>query len=180
MGNLISIVFSIVLLFSCSKGSREIRESNSTTGKVISILDGDTYDILLKGNKTIRIRMEGIDAPEKGMPFYRVSKNYLGKLCFGKTVHLDIRSKDSNGRTIAYSYLDDSSELSHEMIKLGLAWHFKKYSSDSSLSNFEIEARNSKLGLWANENPMPPWENRKFHREGFSTKDSFNIREGQE
>jgi micrococcal nuclease len=180
MGNLIFILFSVLLLFTCDKGAQEIRESESTTGKVISVLDGDTYDILIEGNKTIRIRMEGIDAPEKGMPFYRVSKNYLGKLCFGKTVRLDIRSKDSNGRRIAYSYLDDGTELSHEMIKAGLAWHFKKYSSDSSLSNLEIEAKKSKLGLWADKYPMSPWENRKLHKAGYSTKDSFNIKVGQE
>jgi micrococcal nuclease len=121
--------------------------------------------------------MEGIDAPEKGMPFYRVAKNFLGKLCFGKYVRLEVTGKDNHGRTLAFSYLDDGSELSHEMIKAGLAWHFKKYSTDSVLSNLEIEARNSKLGLWAENNPMPPWEDRRLHREGISTKDSFNIKE---
>jgi endonuclease YncB( thermonuclease family) len=53
-------------------------------GRVVSIVDGDTYDILIGGNKTLRIRMEGIDAPEKGMPFYQVAKNFLGQLCFSK------------------------------------------------------------------------------------------------
>lgn len=99
--------------------------SSSNIGKVIKILDGDTYDILLESNKTIRIRMEGIDAPEKGMPFYRVAKNYLGKLCFEKNVRLEILNTDMHGRTVAYSYLDNGTELSHEMVKAGLAWHFK-------------------------------------------------------
>lgn len=149
--------------------------SSSISGKVISIIDGDTYDILLEGKKTMRVRMEGIDAPEKGMPFYRVAKNYLGKLCFEKRVRLDIQSKDMHGRTIAYSYLDNGLELSHEMVKAGLAWHFKKYSNDSSLANLEIKARNLRLGLWTNPHPMSPWKNRKLHRAGISTKDSFNI-----
>ncbi len=124
--------------------------------------------------------MEGIDAPEKGMPYYRVAKKYLGELCYGKHVRLEPTGKDIHGRTLAFSYLDDGSELSHEMIKAGLAWHFKKYSSDSGLANLEIEARNSRVGLWADENPMPPWENRSLHRNGVSTKDSFDIKEGQQ
>ena len=148
---------------------------DSNTGKVISIIDGDTYDILVNGNKTIRIRMEGIDAPEKGMPFYRVAKDYLGQMCFKKDVRLEIKDKDQHGRTIAYSYLDDGRELSHEMVKAGLAWHFKKYSSEISLSNLEMEARNAKLKIWSDEHPMPPWENRRLHRNGISTKNMFSA-----
>ena len=170
------ILISVLFLSSCNAIWPEESNLNSTTGKVIAILDGDTYDILLHGNKTLRIRMEGIDAPERGMPFYRVAKNYLGKLCFEKNVRLETTGKDNRGRTLAFSYLDDGTELGHEMIKAGLAWHFKKYSADPVLSNLEIEARNSKLGLWADVHPMPPWDNRRLHHEGTSTKDSFNLK----
>ena len=123
------ISFTLILLFSCKPGNhRRVRNSNtvlsdsatSTTGKVIAILDGDTYDILLNGNTPTRIRMEGIDAPEKGMPYYKVAKNYLGQLCFGKEVRLQITGKDHHDRTLAFSYLADGTELSHEMIKAGL------------------------------------------------------------
>ena len=139
------------------------------SGKVIKIVDGDTYDLFLKNNTTIRIRMAGIDAPERGMPFYKVAKDYLGKLCFGKQINLELMEKDRYGRYIAYSFLENKTELSHEMIKAGMAWHFKKYSSDAVLSELEIVARKSKLGLWADENPMPPWENRRLHKKGIST-----------
>ena len=173
------ILFLLLFFISCNNISDDKIESGSNQGKVISILDGDTYDILVEGNKTIRVRMEGIDAPEKGMPFYRVSKSYLGEMCFNKNVRLEVTGKDLHGRTLAFSYLDDGRELSHEMIKAGLAWHFKKYSTDTVLSNLEIMARNSKLGLWVDKNPMPPWENRRLHRDGISTKDSFNIKENE-
>jgi micrococcal nuclease len=63
------ILIPVLFLFSCNANRPEESNLNSTTGKVIGILDGDTYDILLYGNKTLRIRMEGIDAPERGMPF---------------------------------------------------------------------------------------------------------------
>lgn len=163
--------YFLVIILSCTSCNQD--EGNS--GKVIAVLDGDTYDVLMKENKTVRVRMEGIDAPEKGMPFYRVSKNYLAELCFGKNISLVENGMDKHGRTLAFSYLDDGRELSHEMIKAGLAWHFKQYSSDSILAGLEVAARNSRAGLWADNNPMAPWENRRLHRAGISTKDSFEI-----
>lgn len=145
-------------------------------GKVIGIVDGDTYDILLEGNIKERIRMEGIDAPERGMPFYQKAKKYLSSLCFGKIISLEVHSTDKDGRKIAFSYLDDGRELSHEMIKAGYAWHFKKYNQDADLARLESEARVQRVGLWVDKNPMPPWVNRSLHRKGISTKGMFDMR----
>jgi len=160
---------------------KEIEDANNSKisigdnvyGTVYSTVDGDTYDLLIEGIKTIRIRMEGIDAPESGMPFYMVSKNYLGKLCFNKNVKVHVTKLDGT-RYIGFTYLDNGTELSHEMIKAGLAWHFTKYNTDEDLSNLEIEARVAKIGLWKDNNPMPPWENRRLHRQGISTKDLYD------
>lgn len=164
-----------------SKSKKAISESEKlSSGKVVGIVDGDTYDILLTGNEAVRIRMAGIDAPEKGMPYYRKAKSYLSDLCFGKNVRLEIRAIDDRDRKVAFSYLDDGTELSHEMIKAGLAWHYKKYNDDSDLSELEIKARELRIGLWVDESPMPPWDNRELHRNGVSTKDSFDIKEGQQ
>ena len=171
----IALICSFVTFYSCGNRNNTLSKGDYVSGKVVSIIDGDTYDLLLKGNRKIRIRMEGIDAPEKGMPFYKVSKKYLAQLCFNKKVSLDITGIDGHDRFLGFTYLEDGSELSHEMIKAGLAWHFKKYNSDTILSNLEIEAKNLKKGLWVNENPMAPWTNRSLHRQGISTKDSFNI-----
>lgn len=129
----VSLFLFLILFISCNSNGLEESKQLFCTGKIISILDGDTYDLLIKDNKTLRVRIEGIDAPEKGMSFYRVSKNYLSKLCFEKNVRLEIMGKDIHERTLAFSYLDDGTELSHEMVKQGLAWHFKKYSSDTVL-----------------------------------------------
>lgn len=174
---------SVIVNLSCTRpdGSRitNTKEGNNTEGKIIGILDGDTYDILMLGNETVRVRMEGIDAPEKGMPFYKASKKYLANLCFGKQVRLKISGKDNHDRTLAFSYLQDGTELSHEMLKAGLAWHFKKYNSDADLAQLENEARNLKIGIWSIDNPMTPWDNRSLHRKGVSTKDSFHIKEEQ-
>jgi len=173
----ILLLFSFIVFASCNNNNNHKSESNSETGQVVGIIDGDTYDILLDGHKTVRIRMEGIDAPEKGMPFYKKAKKYLSDLCFGKTVRLEIRDTDKHGRKVAFGYLEDGTELSHEMIKAGFAWHFKKYNSDEDLAELEIEAQNAKIGIWSIENPMSPWDNRALHRNGISTKDSFMLPE---
>ena len=173
----IALLCSLITLFSCANRNNSINKGDFVSGKVVSIIDGDTYDLLIKGDKIIRVRMEGIDAPERGMPFYRVSKNYLAQLCFGKNVSLEFTGKDRYDRYLVFTYLDDGSELSREMIKAGLAWHYKRYNSDTTLSQLETEARKLKKGLWINENPMAPWTNRSLHRQGIPTKDSFNIKQ---
>jgi len=181
MKKIIWYSFLFVLIISgLSCGSKQGNDSKSLSGKVVGVIDGDTYDLLMDGNETIRIRMEGIDAPEKGMPFYKKAKKHLSDLCFGKIVRLDVKEKDRYGRKVAFSYLDDGTELSHEMIKVGLAWHYKKYNNDPDLASLEMQARDSRRGIWVDESPMPPWENRKYHRNGISTKDSFDINLGQD
>ncbi len=174
----------VLLLFipinscTCNNGNdTSLKKGSIVSGKVIAIIDGDTYDILLQDNKTVRVRMEGIDAPERGMPYYQKSKKYLSDLCYGKHIKIKITGVDDYKRILAYSYLEDGRELSQEMIKAGLAWHYKKYNSDKTLSYLEKKARNQKKGLWSEKNPMPPWTNRRLHRQGISTKDSFNILE---
>jgi endonuclease YncB( thermonuclease family) len=145
------------------------------TGRVVKILDGDTYDLLLENNTTIRIRMDGIDAPEKGMPFSKASKRHLGELCQGQTIKVSKSQEDQYGRIVGFSYLEDGRELGHEMLKAGLAWHYKQYNSDPELATLENEARQAQIGLWKDKNPMAPWENRKLHRQGISTKGTYQT-----
>ena len=155
-------------------------DNSFISGQVVKVHDGDTYDLLLEDNTTIRVRMDGIDAPEKGMPYYKKAKQHLGNLCQGHTIKICTDNIDQYGRTISFSYLEDERELSREMLKAGFAWHYKQYNSDLELAALEDEARLNKRGLWKDKNPMPPWENRKLHRQGISTKDKFKIDENNE
>lgn len=179
--NSLILFVSVLSIFACANNKRaasdDLPKNGQTSGKVIAILDGDTYDLLLESKNTIRIRMDGIDAPEKGMPFYKVAKNYLGELCFNKNIRILKTDDDIHGRIVAKSYLDDGRELGQEMIKAGLAWHFKKYSSDKNLAELENQARINKVGLWIDPNPIAPWGIRKLHRKGISTKDKFTNSE---
>ncbi len=134
--------------------------STRIDGRVVKIVDGDTYDLLTADNKVLRIRMNGIDAPEKGQAYSQKSKEYLGQLCYKQTIRVLWYSKDRNGRYIADGYLPDGRSLSLEMVRAGYAWHFKKYSSDMVLSDAEKKARQQKAGLWADANPEAPWVKR--------------------
>lgn len=83
-------------------------------------------------------------------------------MCFGKNIKLIHENKyDRYKRLIAEVILEDGTNLNKELIKQGLAWHFKKYSEDSEYAELEIEAKNNKIGLWSEENPISPWEWRK-------------------
>jgi endonuclease YncB( thermonuclease family) len=147
------------------------------SGKVVKVIDGDTFDILIAGNSTIRVRMDAIDAPERGMPFSKKARQYLGDLCLGQMVKVSRAKDDGRGRIISFSYLEDGRELSREMLKAGFAWHFKEYNSDPGLAALEEEARRESRGLWRDKNPMTPWENRRLHRKGISTKGMFETTE---
>jgi endonuclease YncB( thermonuclease family) len=158
-----TILFFTLALIGCYANTYS---ANGTEihGKVIKIVDGDTYDILLYGNITKRIRMEGIDAPERGMPFYKVSKDYLAGLCFGQNVRIAQTGLDRYGRMLAKTFLSNGNELGMQMIIAGYAWHFKKYSADVGLANAEIVARKNRVGLWADEDPEAPWVHRALHK----------------
>lgn len=146
----------------------EITIGNRIVGTVIKVHDGDTYDLLITDNQTIRIRMEGIDAPEGGMPYYKIAKNYLINMVSNKMIEIHITDIDKHNRYIAYSYLENGLELGSEMIKEGLAWHYKEFNNEEKLSNLEIRARNLNKGLWKNyPYVVPPWTVRKLKWRGY-------------
>ena len=136
-------------------------------GKVVRVLDGDTFELLLSTRETVVVRLEGIDAPEKGMPFATAAKNYLAQLCFQKQVRLEVSKRDRWKRPIAQAYVEgSSSEIGEQMIRAGMAWHFTTYSNSASLDRAEREARSAKRGLWVDPNPTAPWLWRKAKRAG--------------
>jgi micrococcal nuclease len=142
------------------------------THKVIGIIDGDTYDVLIE-NRSVRIRMDAIDAPERGMPYNKKAKKYLSDMIFGKFVRVVEHKKDRNGRSVSQTFLTNGTNVSAAMIKAGFAWHYTQFSDDKKLANLELEARNARRGLWADPHPYEPWEIRKLHRNGVSTKVLF-------
>lgn len=133
-----------------------VNENNTINDsfKVIGVKDGDTFVILFEGKEQV-IRFAHIDRPEKNQPFSKKAKYFVSDICFGKNIKLIHANKyDTYERLIAEIILEDGTNLNKELIKQGLAWHFKKYSEDYEYAELEIEAKNNKIGLWSEENPI--------------------------
>ena len=110
-------------------------------GRVMRVADGDTITIL--------------DAPEKGQAFGNVSKQHLSSLVFGNDVRVKYKSRDKYGRILGTVYVD-GKDINLEMLRAGLAWHYKRYDKTQAYAAAELEARQSRRGLWVDSNPTPP------------------------
>jgi endonuclease YncB( thermonuclease family) len=132
--------------------------SQEFSGVVVGVADGDTITVLHDGVPE-RVRLNGVDCPERKQPFYRQAKEFTGGLAFGKTVVVRSKGRDRWKRTIGEVGLPDGRILNHELVRGGLAWWFRKYAAnDTDLERFEDQAKTAKRGLWTNPNPVPPWE----------------------
>ncbi len=135
----------------------------SMSGKVIKVADGDTITIQTSNNEKIKIRLYGIDAPEKKQEYGIKSLDVLKKLSYGKTVDVEVKEKDRYGRTVGIVFLK-GEEVNLKMIETGNAWYYKKYAKEQiNYADAEAEARKNKLGLWNSDKQMPPWEYRKLN-----------------
>ena len=135
------------------------------TGKVVSIADGDTLTVLTEDKQQVKVRLSGIDTPEKNQAYGTQAKQMLSGKVFGYVVRVEDHGKDQYGRTLGDVYLGDLW-INYEMVKGGWAWHYKQYSDDERLAKAEKEARLARRGLWAGPNPMPPWDFRRAQRAG--------------
>ena len=126
--------------------------------KVIGIKDGDTFVVLMDGEDQV-VRLAHIDCPEKKQPFGARAKAFVSDQAFGRYVSLAHNNKyDRNHRLIAEVILSDGRNLNKELLKNGLAWHFKKYSHDTTYAVLENKARRARVGVWSDHNPIAPWE----------------------
>jgi endonuclease YncB( thermonuclease family) len=127
--------------------------------KVVSIADGDTITVLNEAKEQIRIRLNGIDCPEKGQAFGRKATEFTKDLVALQTVTIQTFGQDRYGRTIGDVALEDGRNLNQELVKAGLAWWYRKYApGDMVLEKLETEAREARKGLWKDPHPIPPWD----------------------
>ncbi len=127
------------------------------TGRVVGVADGDTITVLHNG-KGERIRLHGIDCPEKRQAFGKRARQFTSNLVFAKTVTVQGVDRDRYGRTVGVVLLPDGRSLNHELVRAGLAWMYRRYTNDQNLSDLEEEARVARRGLWADPHAVPPWE----------------------
>ena len=132
--------------------------SQNIKGKVTAITDGDTFKLLKKDSTLIRVRIANIDCPERKQPFSKRAKQFTSDAIFNKVVEIQVLKKDRYGRFIANVIYNNSLNLGKELLKAGLAWHYVKYSNDSTLQVLEDKARSNKVGLWQDPNSIAPWK----------------------
>jgi micrococcal nuclease len=151
-----AVVFLFVALGSFPAVAASKPAVHDITGKVVSVHDGDTVTVLV-GGRQHKIRLNGIDAPELSQDYGRRSRQLLASLCFGKIVRVRVVDIDRYGREVGDVFLGDSA-VNAEMVRAGLAWHYKQYSTDPALAALEVDARAAKRGLWAAPHPTAPWD----------------------
>lgn len=150
-----------MLVVACSL-SASMACADTLSGKVVAVSDGDTLTVLV-GQQQIKIRVSGIDAPEKKQPFGQRAKQGLSDCAFGKWVEVDWRKTDRYGRTLG-KVISGGADCGLLQIEHGLAWHYKAYAKEQmpqdriDYANAEDMARAKRIGLWSDPNPEPPWE----------------------
>jgi endonuclease YncB( thermonuclease family) len=135
------------------------------TGKVVHVSDGDTIVVLNARNEEVKIRLHGIDCPESKQAFGQAAKRQTLSLAASKDVTVIPMDTDRYGRTVGEVILPDGASLNKTLVATGYAWWYQKYAPrDAELAALEAEARKQRRGLWADSNPIPPWEWRKLQR----------------
>jgi len=143
-----------------------IAQAELITGRVVGVADGDTITVLDNTNTQHKVRLAGIDAPEKKQAFGAASKKSLSDLVYGKQVSVDWQKQDRYGRKVA-KVIINGIDANLEQIKRGMAWFYAKYQKElpaqdrQNYTSAQDYAEKSQLGLWADKNPIPPWDFRK-------------------
>lgn len=154
------ILAFLFIIFSFTAHSAEL------VGKVIKVTDGDTITILDASKIKYKIRLSGIDAPEKNQAFGKVSKQSLSEMVAGKIVTVDYNKRDRYRRIVG-KVLYKNIDINLEQINRGLAWHYKKYEREQDVEDRAIYAHQeylalkNRVGLWTDDNSIPPWDFRK-------------------
>lgn len=154
------ILATLLVALSC-----QVALANELQGRVVGVSDGDTITVLDAKNHQHKVRLAGIDAPEKSQAFGQTSKKHLSEVVFGETVVVEWQKLDRYGRVVGKVLLE-GFDVCLEQIRKGMAWHYKKYAGTQSVRDrqtyaaVETEARLARLGLWIYESPEPPWDYR--------------------
>ena len=143
--------------------------ATTLTGRVVKVSDGDTITVLDRTNTQHKVRLAGIDAPEKKQPFGNVSRLSLAQLVAGKQVRVESDETDRYGRAVGVVFAA-GLDVNRQQIERGLAWWYRAYAREQTPANqmaysrAEDKAREAHLGLWIDPGPMAPWDWRRARR----------------
>lgn len=154
----------VVLALSCQLALADV-----LVGRVVAVADGDTVTVLDESRQQHRIRLLGIDAPERRQAFGNRARQHLADRVFQREVAVEFGKKDRYGRILGKVVLD-GEDINLLMLREGMAWHYKQFQRDQRpadrvlYATAEREAREAGRGLWADPHPQPPWEFRRQSR----------------
>lgn len=129
-------------------------------GRAVGVSDGDTFTLLTSDTQQFKIRLHGIDCPEKGQDYGRVATEFTRDFLDGKDVRVVSTTKDRYGRSVGLVIVNKDT-LNTALLKAGLAWHYKTYDKRKDWADMEQSAKSNGIGLWADKNPIAPWDWRK-------------------
>ena len=144
---------------SAAAASQALGPGSSLVARVSHVVDGDTL-MIDAHERDVRVRLEGIDCPESGQPLSQEALRFTRQFAFDQVVHLKIVDVDRYGRLVA-RVTSGGKDVSYELLRAGLAWHYTTYSSDKALAEAEKEARTARRGIWVDRDPTPPWVARR-------------------
>ena len=139
------------------------------TGRTVRVTDGDTIVILSEGNAQRKIRLQGIDAPERGQAYGTKSKEHLSESVAGRFVVVEYDKKDRYGRIVG-KVMVGKEDVGLKQVSDGFAWHYKKYQKEQTVTDqilyteAELKAKDAKRGLWQDPHAIAPWEYRAAKR----------------
>lgn len=136
-------------------------------GKVVGVADGDTITVLAPGNRQVKVRLYGIDCPEKKQAFGQRATQFTAQRVAGDMVRVEVMDADRYGRSVGVVYADNGQNVNRELIEAGMAWVYPSYCKTSFCTEWkrlQVRARSAGVGLWVDRNPVPPWEWRKARR----------------
>lgn len=149
-----------------------IAHATTWSGTVIGISDGDTVTVLNDQKQPVKIRLTEIDAPEKAQAFGEKSKQSLSEICFKKSATVENKGTDRYKRTLG-RITCEGIDANAEQVRRGMAWAYRQYLTDPTISDLEATAKENQTGLWADENPLPPW-NFRHGKKAVQKKDEDN------
>ena len=149
-------LLSFSLIFACT-----FTYAQNISGKIVGVMDGDTVKLLTPDNHEVKIRLAEIDAPEKAQAFGQASKKSLSDMAFGKDAQAKCTGSDRYERQICTIFVSGVN-VNQAQVHRGFAWVYRQYAAkDSPLLDSERLAKSQRTGLWADNEPVPPWEYRK-------------------
>lgn len=139
--------------------------ADSITGKVVRVADGDTITILTRDKEQVKIRLSGIDCPERAQPWGRNASEALKTVLTGEPVTVEVMDVDRYGRTVGRVYIKNMN-INRHLVESGNCWVFPRYAKDSQLFKLQDEAKAAQRGLWRlpEGERVPPWEWRRNKR----------------